>query len=37
MMKIRVKIKCSPEPIDETVTQVQHTFKFDIDDLPQDV
>ena len=31
------KIKGSPGPIDETATQVKHTFKFDIDDLPQDV
>ena len=31
------KIKGSPEPIDETATQVKHTFKFDNDDLPQDV
>ena len=30
-------IKGSPEPIDETATQVRHTFKFDVDDLPQDV
>jgi hypothetical protein len=30
-------IKGSPEPIDETATQVKHTFKFDNDDLPQDV
>ena len=37
MMKIRVKIKGSIEPIDETVKPVKHTFKFDIDDLPQDV
>ena len=29
------KIKGSPEPIDETATQVKHTFKFDNDDLPQ--
>ena len=31
------KIKGSPGPIDETATQVKHTFKFDINDLPQDV
>jgi hypothetical protein len=31
------KIKASPGPIDETATQVKHTFKFDNDDLPQDV
>ncbi|HEX2405667.1 MAG TPA: hypothetical protein VHJ38_00550 [Nitrososphaeraceae archaeon] len=31
------KIKGSPGPIDETATQVKHTFKFDNDDLPQDV
>ena len=31
------KIKGSPDPIDETATQVKHTFKWDIDDLPQDV
>ena len=31
------KIKGSPGPIDETATQLRHTFKFDIDDLPQDV
>ena len=30
-------IKGSPDPIDETATQVKHTFKFDNDDLPQDV
>ena len=30
-------IKGSPGPIDETATQVKHTFKFDNDDLPQDV
>ena len=31
------KIKGSPDPIDETATQVRHTFKWDVDDLPQDV
>ena len=31
------KIKGSPGPIDETATQVKHTFKFNNDDLPQDV
>ena len=31
------QIKGSPGPIDETATQVKHTFKFDNDDLPQDV
>jgi hypothetical protein len=31
------KIKGSPDPIDETATQVKHTFKWDVDDLPQDV
>ena len=31
------KIKGSPGPIDETATQVKHTFKFDNDDFPQDV
>jgi hypothetical protein len=31
------KIKGSPGPIDETATQVKHTFKFDNDDLPQAV
>ena len=31
------RIKGSPDPIDETATQVKHTFKFDNDDLPQDV
>ncbi len=30
-------IKGSPEPIDTTATQVKHTFKWDVDDLPQDV
>ena len=29
------RIKGSPEPIDETATQVKHIFKFDNDDLPQ--
>ena len=31
------KIKGSPEPIDETATQVKHIFKWDVEDLPQDV
>lgn len=31
------KIKGSPDPIDETATQVKQTFKWDVDDLPQDV
>ena len=31
------KIKGTPGPIDETATQVKHTFKFYNDDLPQDV
>lgn len=31
------KIKGSPGPIDETATQVKHTFNFNNDDLPQDV
>ena len=31
------KIKGSPGPIDETATQVKHTFKWDVDDLPEDV
>ena len=31
------RIQGSPSPIDETATQVKHTFKFDNDDLPQDV
>jgi hypothetical protein len=31
------KIKGSPWSIDETATQVKHTFKFDNNDLPQDV
>ena len=31
------RIKGSPDPIDETGTQVRHTFKWDVDDLPQDV
>jgi hypothetical protein len=30
-------IKGSPDPIDTTATQVKHTFKWDVDDLPQDV
>ena len=30
-------IEGSPDPIDETATQVKHTFKWDVDDLPQDV
>ena len=30
------KIKGSPEPIDETSTQVRHTFKWDNDDFPPD-
>jgi hypothetical protein len=30
-------IKGSPGPIDDTATQVKHTFKWDVDDLPQDV
>ena len=29
------KIKGSPDPIDETATQVKHTFKFNNDDLPK--
>ena len=29
------KIKGSPGPIDETATQVKHTFKFNNDDLPK--
>ncbi|HEY8522174.1 MAG TPA: hypothetical protein VIL14_00285, partial [Nitrososphaeraceae archaeon] len=28
------KIQGSPEPIDETSTQVRHTFKWDNDDFP---
>ena len=31
------KIQGSPDPIDETASQVKHTFKFDQDDLPIDV
>jgi hypothetical protein len=31
------RIKGSPGPIDETATQVKHTFKFNNNDLPQDV
>ena len=31
------RIKGSPDPIDTTATQVKHTFKWDVDDLPQDV
>ena len=31
------KIKGSPGPIDETATQVKHTFKFNNNDLPNDV
>jgi hypothetical protein len=31
------RIKGSPNPIDETATQVKHTFKWDVDDLPEDV
>ena len=30
-------IKGSPEPVDDTATQVKHTFKWDVDDLAQDV
>ena len=30
-------IKGSPDPIDTTATQVRHTFKWDVDDLPIDV
>jgi len=30
------KIKGSPEPIDETSTQVRHTFKWDNTDFPPD-
>ena len=30
-------IKGSPDPIDETATQVRHTFKWEVDDLPQGV
>ena len=31
------QIKDSPGPFDENATQMKHTFKFDNDDLPQDV
>jgi hypothetical protein len=31
------RIKGSPNPIDETAAQVKHTFKFDNEDLPNDV
>ena len=31
------KIKGSPGPIDETATQVKYTFKFDNEELPNDV
>jgi hypothetical protein len=31
------RIKGSPGPIDETAAQVKHTFKWDVDDLPEDV
>jgi hypothetical protein len=31
------RIQGSPDPIDETATQVKHTFKWDVDDLPEDV
>ena len=31
------RIQGSPDPIDTTATQVKHTFKWDVDDLPQDV
>ncbi len=31
------RIQGSPDPIDETATQVKHTFKFDNNDLPNDV
>ena len=31
------RIKGSPGPIDETATQVKHTFKFNNNDLPNDV
>ena len=38
MMKIRLKeSKAALEPIDETATQVKHTFKFNNNDLPNDV
>jgi len=30
-------IKGSPEPVDDTATQVKHIFKWDVDDLAQDV
>ena len=30
-------IKGSPEPVDTTATQLRHTFKWNVDDLPQDV
>ena len=30
-------IKGSPDPIDTTATQVRHTFKWDVNDLPIDV
>ncbi len=30
-------IKGSPDPIDTTATQVKHTFKWEVDDLPIDV
>ena len=37
-MKIRIKrIQGSPGPIDETAAQVKHTFKWENDDLPNDV
>ena len=31
------RIKGSPGPIDKTATQVKHTFKFNNNDLPNDV
>ncbi len=31
------KIEGSPDPIDETASQIKHVFKFDVDDLPNDV
>ncbi|MGB9168842.1 MAG: hypothetical protein WCB31_07945 [Nitrososphaeraceae archaeon] len=31
------KIEESPDPIEETGAQVKHTFKFDNDDLPNNV
>ena len=31
------RIQGSPDPIDTTATQVKHTFKWDVDDLPNDV